>query len=190
MSKIKTKLITAFLAVGLSSSAAFVAYDLTLPSEGLEQKVYLDPVGLPTVCVGRMDKKLKAGQVYTLEQCMQMFAEDYKKHQLQLDSVVKVPYKSDWQRQALTDFTFNVGVGNVKSSTLIRLLNAGRHREACEQLSRWNKAGGRVLRGLVIRRDNTIPYCLGELAWDKQKAYQEFMVEYEKASKELETQTN
>ena len=72
MSEIKKKLITAFLAAGLTSTSAFVAYDLTLPAEGLEQRVYLDPVGLPTACVGHMDKSLKVGQTFTIEQCMEI----------------------------------------------------------------------------------------------------------------------
>lgn len=185
--KVKQKLITAFLAVGLSAPAAFVAYDLTAPSEGVSLPVYLDPVGLPTVCVGHMDRKLKLGQKFTIEECMELFAKDYKKHQEQLDSVVNVPYKSNWQKEALTDFTFNLGIGNVKSSTLLKLLNQGEHVAACEQLTRWVKAGGKTLRGLVIRRDKTMPYCLGELSWDKQKAFEAFEVEYEKTRKELES---
>lgn len=189
MKALKSKLIAAFVAAGLSAPAAFVAYDLTLPSEGFHQEVYLDPVGLPTVCVGRMDKKLKLGQSFTLDECMEMFAEDWKKHQAQLDSVVKVEYASEWQKEALTDFTFNVGLGNVRSSTLIKLLNQNKHVEACGQLTRWVKAGGRTLRGLVTRRQNTMPYCLGELSWDKQKAFEEFEVEFEKARKELEAKT-
>jgi lysozyme len=186
MKTLKQKLMAAFLVAGLSGPAAFVAYDLSLPSEGFHQEVYIDPVGLPTVCVGRMDRSLKLGQKFSVEDCMKMFAEDYKKHQKQLESVVRVPFKSDWQKEALTDFTFNVGIGNVRSSTLIRLLNQGRHEEACRQLTRWNKAGGRELRGLTIRRANTMPYCLGTLSWDKQKQYEEFLREYEKARLELE----
>lgn len=180
---IRRKLISAFLAAGVTASSAFVAYDLTLPSEGLQQKVYLDPVGLPTVCVGRMDKSLKLGEKFTIEECMSMFAEDWLKHEGQLDSVVKVQYASEWQKAALTDFTFNVGIGNVKSSTLIKLLNQGKHREGCIQLLRWTKAGGSVLRGLVNRRDKTLPYCLGEIPYDKEKAYKEFMSEYEMAQR-------
>lgn len=186
MKSLKQKLIVAFIAAGLSAPAAFFVYDVTVPSEGVELQVYLDPVSLPTVCVGRMDRKLKLGQTFTLDECMEMLAEDWKKHQAQLDSVVKVPYKSEWQKEALTDFTFNVGIGNVQSSTLIRLLNQGKHVEACQQLSRWVKAGGKTLKGLVTRRKNTMPYCLGELSWDKQKAYEDFKNDYEKARKELE----
>ena len=180
---LRKKLIAAFIAAGLSSTAAFVGYDLTLPSEGLSTKVYLDPVGLPTVCVGHMDKKLKVGSVYTLDQCMKMFAEDYAKHQKELDKVVKVPYASDWEREALTDFTFNNGIGNVESSTLIKLLNQGKHEQACAQLTRWVFAKGQKLKGLVTRRESTMPYCLGELSYDKQKAYEEFKKEYDEAKK-------
>ena len=184
MNSIRQKLIAAFLTAGIGASGAFVAYDLTLPSEGLEQKVYIDPVGLPTVCVGHMDKALKLGQTFTIEQCMNMFAKDWKKHQKQLDSVVKVPYKSEWQREALTDFTFNLGIGHVKSSTLLKLVNQGRHKEACEQLTRWVYAGGKKLGGLVKRRDKTMPYCLGELTPEKQEDYRQFLELYnEMASK-------
>ena len=184
--RLKQKLIAAFIAAGLSSPAAFFVYDVTVPSEGVHTSVYLDPVGLPTVCVGRMDRSLEFGQKFSIEECMNMFAEDWVKHQKQLDSVVKVPYASEWQKEALTDFTFNVGINNVKSSTLLKLLNEGKHVEACHQLTRWVKAGGKTLRGLVVRRDKTMPYCLGELSWDKQKAFKEFEAEYEKARKELE----
>lgn len=180
MNNIRKQLIAAFLAAGVTASSAFVAYDLTLPSEGLVQPVYLDPVGLPTVCVGHMDKNLKLGTTYSLKDCMELFAEDWTKHQRQLDSVVKVPYASDWQRQALTDFTFNLGIGNVQSSTLIKLVNQGKHKEACQQLSRWIFAKGKRLKGLVTRRANTMPYCLGELSYDKQKAFEEFEKEYNK----------
>lgn len=188
---LKQKLIVAFIAAGLSAPAAFVAYDLTLPSEGYEPTPYIDPVGLKSYCVGHLALK---GEVikkeYTDEECMVVFASDWKKHLNQLDSVVNVPYQSEWQRQALNDFTFNNGIGNVKSSTLLKLLNREKHTEACQQLTRWVK--GRVkgvmviLKGLVTRRDNTMPYCLGELPWDKQKAYKDFEVEFEKARKELE----
>lgn len=195
MEKLKRKLISAFVVAGLSAPAAFVAYDLTLPSEGYEPLPYLDPVGLKTYCVGHLAlKDEKTKKAYSDEECMTIFAADWKKHLNQLDSVVKVDYKSEWQRQALNDFTFNNGIGNVRSSTLLKLLNQGKHEQACYQLARWVK--GRVkgvmttLRGLVTRRDNTMPYCLGELSWDKQQAFKEFEKEYEKARKELETKTD
>ena len=196
MSKLRQKLIAAFVAAGLSAPAAFVAYDLTLPSEGYEPVPYIDPVGLKTWCVGHLGLKGEAvKKEYTDEECMAIFASDWAKHLKQLDSVVKVSYQSEWQRQALNDFTFNNGIGNVKSSTLLKLLNQGKHEQACQQLTRWVK--GRVkgvlvtLRGLVTRRDKTMPYCLGELSWDKQKAFEEFEREYnDEVRKQLEKDFN
>lgn len=54
---------------------------------------------------------------------------------------------------ALIDFTFNLGAGNLSASTLRKRVNAGRWADVPAELRKWNKAGGRVLRGLVIRRE-------------------------------------
>lgn len=180
MKKLQHKLIAAFLAAGISASGAYVAYDLTLPSEGLVLSPYPDPVGLTTYCVGHLATKndvLKKS--YTEEECLSLFAKDWIKHEKELDSVVKVKYASDWQKAALIDFTFNNGIGNVSSSTLLKLLNQGKHKKACDQLIRWVYAKGKKLGGLVKRRDKTMPYCLGELSYDKQKEYEAFKKEYE-----------
>ena len=187
MNSLKQKLIAAFITAGLSAPAAFVAYDLTLQSEGLVLQPYSDPVGLQTVCAGHLvqrGEKVKAS--YTEEECMEIFANDWKKHLKQTDSAVKVPYASEWQRQALNDFTFNLGIGSVKGSTLLRLVNQGKHKEACEQLTRWVYAGGKKLKGLVIRRDKTMPYCLGEITPEKQEDYKQFLEQYNEISRQLE----
>ncbi len=190
MNSIRKKLIVAFVAAGLSAPAAYVGYDLTLPSEGLVLAPYSDPVGLKTACVGHLYTKKDVVKVkYTEEECMTIFAQDYKKHRAELDSVVKVPYASEWEREALTDFTFNNGIGNVKSSTLLSLVNQGKHKEACQQLARWVYAKGKKLKGLVTRRDNTMPYCLGELSYDKQKDFEVFQKEYENEVKK-QSQSN
>ena len=176
---LRKKLIVAFVAAGLPVTAAFVGYDLTMPSEGLVLSPYSDPVGLKTACVGHLyTKKDVVKPKYTEEECMAIFAQDYKKHRAELDSVVKVPYASEWEREALTDFTFNNGIGNLKSSTLLSLVNQGKHKEACQQLVRWVFAKGKKLKGLVTRRDNTMPYCLGDLSYDKQKDFQQFEKEF------------
>jgi lysozyme len=57
---------------------------------------------------------------------------------------------------ALTDFAFNLGTGNLAASTLRRKVNSGELEEVPAQLRRWNKAGGRVLRGLTLRREAEI----------------------------------
>lgn len=187
---LRKKLIVAFVAAGLPATAAFVGYDLTGPSEGLVLSPYSDPVGLNTLCVGHLaTKKDVVKPNYTEEECMTIFAQDYKKHRAELDSVVKVSFASEWQREALTDFTFNNGIGNLKSSTLLSLVNQGKHKGACQQLVRWVFAKGKKLGGLVKRRDNTMPYCLGELSYDKQKDFEAFKKEYENEIKK-QSQSN
>lgn len=49
-------------------------------------------------------------------------------------------------------FVYNLGAGNLASSTLLKLLNAGDYAGAADQFLRWNKAGGNVLSGLTARR--------------------------------------
>lgn len=191
MKTIRQKLIAAFFAAGLTSSAAFVANDVSLPAEGLVLAPYSDPVGLQTWCVGHLATKNDVvKKSYTEEECMQIFAQDWKKHLAELDRLANqknIKFASEWQRQALNDFTFNVGIGNVQSSTLIKLLAKGEHKQACQQLTRWTKGKVKgvmvVLKGLVIRRDKTMPYCLGELSVEKQKEYSEFLKEWNEYAK-------
>lgn len=56
------------------------------------------------------------------------------------------------QFDALVAFAFNVGLGNLKSATLLKLHNAGDHAGAAAQFSRWNKAAGKPMKGLSRRR--------------------------------------
>ena len=57
---------------------------------------------------------------------------------------------------ALIDFTFNLGVGRLKGSTLRRKVNAGDWEAVPAELRKWTRGGGKVLRGLVIRREAEI----------------------------------
>lgn len=54
---------------------------------------------------------------------------------------------------ALVDFAFNLGTGRLRASTLRRKVNAGDWSAARDQIMRWTVGGGRVLRGLVLRRE-------------------------------------
>ena len=53
---------------------------------------------------------------------------------------------------AIIDFAFNCGTGNLRASTLRRKINAGEWGDVPAQLLRWNRGGGRILRGLTLRR--------------------------------------
>ena len=64
---------------------------------------------------------------------------------------------------AATSITFNVGCGAMRKSTMFKYLNAGEYSQARNELSRWTRAGGRVLPGLVSRREKEKALCLQDL---------------------------
>ena len=68
-------------------------------------------------------------------------------------SLVKVDLTQN-EFDALVSLIYNIGSGNFKSSTLLRILNQKKYDAAANQFLRWNKAGGRVLAGLTKRREH------------------------------------
>ena len=56
------------------------------------------------------------------------------------------------QFDALVSFAYNVGLGNLRTSSLLRMFNAGELDLAAAQFSRWNQAAGKVMKGLIRRR--------------------------------------
>lgn len=163
---LKKKIAVALLATGVGGPSAYVATELTAPSEGFYLTPYVDPVGLTTICVGHLVQKDEVVKPkYTEDECITIFVKDWLKHENQYNSLVKVPYKSEWMRAAGTDFTFNKGVGNVASSTYLRDLNNKDYDASCLQLTRWvyGKVGGvmKVLPGLVTRSTKQYAYCIG-----------------------------
>mgnify|MGYP001588367610 FL=1 len=129
----------------------------------LVNKTYKDPIGIITACRGHVDSTLKMGQTFTTDQCDAIFADDLVKHDKQLLSVVTVPFKSDYEHAAMLSFVYNVGIGKFKSSTMLKDLNKGDHEGACSELVKWTRAGGTVMKGLVIRRTLEHQYCVGEV---------------------------
>lgn len=151
------------LGVGLGSALALAGSFLIAPSEGLVTKTYLDPVNILTSCRGHVGPELKLGQTFTVDQCDKVFADDLIKHDKQLMSVVKVPFKSDYQHAAMLSFVYNAGIGNFSSSTMLKKLNAKDYVGSCEELTKWIYAKKKLLKGLVIRRSLEYKYCVGDV---------------------------
>lgn len=118
--------------------------------EGFESVAYLCPANVWTIGYGRT-RDVKEGDVVTELQAERDLLEELVEFGEQVLSVVDVELE---QREfdALTSWTYNLGVGNLQSSTLLKKLNAGDKNSVPSEMLRWNKASGRVLEGLTRRR--------------------------------------
>lgn len=122
--------------------------------EGEVLTAYQDSAGIWTIGVGHTsDSKLKVtkGLKITAAQSDELLTHDLAEAEDAVSRLVKVPL-NDNQFGALVSFTFNLGEGNLKSSTLLKKLNAGDYASVPSELNKWVNAGGKRLQGLVNRR--------------------------------------
>ena len=127
--------------------------------EGTKTVVYEDVVNVNTVCTGHTEPGLVVGQVWTKEKCDATLATDTQSHGERLLSCIAVDLSTE-ELSAYTSWAFNVGTGAACKSTVVKLLNQGRRTDACNGLMVWNRAGGRVVRGLTNRRRAERDLCL------------------------------
>ena len=126
--------------------------------EGVRLTAYPDPAtkGEPfTIGVGHTSAagapKVTKGMIITEDECDEILSRDLATFEAAVEKAVTVPLNQN-QFDALVSFTFNVGAGNLQKSTLLKRLNQGDYRGAAEQFGAWNKAAGKVMKGLVTRR--------------------------------------
>ncbi|MGD1824861.1 Phage-related lysozyme (muramidase), GH24 family [Chromobacterium violaceum] len=119
--------------------------------EGVRLAAYQDMVGVWTIGYGHTGPDVKAGMTITQQQADQLLAADLEKFETGVRKAVIVPLNAN-QFSALVSFSYNLGLGNLRSSTLLRLLNKGDYEGAAAQFPRWNRAGGQAVPGLTRRR--------------------------------------
>lgn len=125
--------------------------DMIKKSEGLRLVAYLPtPNDVWTIGYGHT-KTAKQGMKITKKGADALLVEDLAWVEDAVNDLVKVDINQN-QYDALCSFVYNLGKTNFKRSTLLRLLNKGDYQGAADQLPRWNKQKGKVLRGLTIRR--------------------------------------
>ncbi|MEX3785578.1 MULTISPECIES: lysozyme [Paraburkholderia] len=141
------------------AAALAIAVPLTLHFEGTRTTAYADPVGIPTACTGHTGKDVRVGRVYSPAECTTLLNADSAEAMGAVLDLTTGPINAN-ELAALTDFTFNVGRGNLASSTLLKKFNAGDHAGACKELLRWVYAKGVKLRGLELRRQAEYEVCI------------------------------
>jgi lysozyme len=127
--------------------------DLIKSIEGFRSHIYKDMVGIPTTRYGHA---LRPGEWFpngiTEDQASELLHEDVAFAEHAVNSLVKLPL-TQGQYDALVDFTYNLGSGTLKRSTLLHVLNEKRYGYVADQFLAWDHADGVEVDGLKRRRE-------------------------------------
>jgi len=128
--------------------------------EGYRGQAYDDGVGVQTIGFGTTRGVQKGDRIDPVR-ALQRLAADATLFERQLALCIHVPlHQHEWD--AYVSWAYNVGASAACKSTLVKKLNRGDYVGACNELLRWNRAGGRILPGLTKRRQAEQKTCLGE----------------------------
>lgn len=125
--------------------------DLIKTFEGCRLSVYLDMAGLPTVGYGHMNKNMLIGTHITQDVADQLLKNDLTLFETGVNTLVKSNINEN-QFSALVCFSFNLGLGNLVSSSLLKFVNKEMYEQAANEFPRWNKVNGLEVEGLTQRR--------------------------------------
>ena len=119
--------------------------------EGCKLQSYKCAAGVWTIGYGSTNG-IEEGMEISQESADMLLLEDVEVFEKAVNELVEVPLEQN-QFDSLISWTFNLGPTNLKNSTLLKVLNNKNYDEVPTQIKRWNKAGGKVLQGLIRRRE-------------------------------------
>ena len=133
-----------------------VGLDLIKSFEGCQLKAYKCPAGVWTIGWGTTEPingiKPHEGMIITQQQADELLIKNLKGYENAVNKYVTYCINQN-QFDALVSFAYNCGNGALKTSTLLKKLNAGDVQGAANEFLRWNKSNGKVLNGLTRRRE-------------------------------------
>ena len=119
--------------------------------EGCEYNAYKCAAGVWTIGYGHT-AGVKEGDLVTQQEADKILEEDMKEYEGYINDYVTVDLNQN-QFDSLVSWVFNLGPNNLKSSSMLKVLNNGAYEDVPAQIKRWNKASGKVLEGLIRRRE-------------------------------------
>lgn len=135
---------------------------LIKPWEGVELRAYLDAIGVPTICWGET-KGVKLGMRKTRDECDRMLiATVMRDYYGPISKHPNFTVAPDSVQASMISGAYNFGVARWLSSTAAKRIAARDWRGACEAMTAFNRAGGKIMRGLVNRREMGDAQRLGE----------------------------
>jgi lysozyme len=145
------------MVAGTAAAALGVAF--VGGKEGVKLVTYRDIVGVPTVCFGET-RGISMGMTFTREQCAAMLLKGLSEFE---DNVLRcVPSMAnapDERLVAHVSLAYNIGAGAYCKSSVARRYNAGDIAGSCDAFDMWDKAKGRRINGLAVRRDDEQVLC-------------------------------
>jgi len=128
--------------------------------EGYSDKAYQDVVGIWTIGFGTT-KDVKPADKIDPVKALQRKTEDIVKFEGTIKQCVTVPLHQH-EYDAYVSLAYNIGPGAFCNSTLVKRLNQQDYAGACKEILRWNRAGGKVVKGLAVRREAEYRQCIGQ----------------------------
>ena len=119
--------------------------------EGCELEAYKCAAGVWTIGYGST-KNVKEGDTLTQEEADYLLKHEMNEYEGYVNDMVKVDLNQN-KFDSLVSWVFNLGPSNLSSSTLLTKINNKDWEDVPNQIKRWNKAGGKVLEGLIRRRE-------------------------------------
>ena len=118
--------------------------------EGCRLESYKCSANVLTIGYGHTSG-VKETDTITQDEADKLLQEDVEQFEKHVDDNVTVELGQS-QFDALVAWTFNLGVGNLRQSTMLKKLNEGDYQSVPSEMKRWNKASGKTLDGLIRRR--------------------------------------
>ena len=135
--------------------------------EGLRLNAYLCPAGVWTIGYGHTsaagEPAVKPSMKISAQDAADILVQDLVKYEAAVSKAL-TRNPNDNQFSAMVSLCYNIGPGAFASSTVVRRFNAGLLQEAADAFRMWNKGGGKVLPGLVRRRDEERALFLAPVA--------------------------
>lgn len=154
----KAKIIGGSVAAVLAGAVAIIK-PWESPGGKPDLTPYRDVVGIWTDCYGNTSGVVP-GRKRTVQECERLLSDDVAVRLQALDRCIAKPLTVN-QYAAVLSWSYNVGTKAACGSSLVRKINAGQSPEQwCPELLRWNRAGGRVIKGLSNRRQAEMQICL------------------------------
>ena len=124
--------------------------------EGIVLRPYKDSVGIPTIGIGSTyyedgTKVKMTDKAITKERAIQLAKNVVKSFEEQVNKSILLPMTQN-QFDAMVLLCYNIGESGFAKSSVVKNFNAGNLQKAADSFLLWNKAGGRVVQGLVNRR--------------------------------------